>query len=238
MAKPDKETEETEDLGPDFEQSHAEWLDNPRILLTFGDDWVPGKYQVPGTQVPTPAGFHRAQPHEVTKPVLEFANQVLKIVNPNKLPQAKIIGKRIPGVIESAPVLAQIEWHYDNHPPRPSQGFGPMEGDPFYHMGVSLYMPNVGFGYEPDMDEWLRNHGFGFGLGVIIPTEGTIPIADPFSPILGDAWCVHRREARELVYPVPHEASPATTVGQWVGVDVIRPCRASFSVRSSCEACV
>ena len=145
--------EENPDLDePGWEESHEEWLANPRITVSFAadPDWVPGKYQVPGSQVPRPPGYHRARPHEITKPVLQFATQVLKVANPDKLPQAKVIGKRIPGVIESTPVIAQIEWHLDNHPPRPEQGLGPMEGDPFYHMGISLYLPNdqsVGFGW-------------------------------------------------------------------------------------------
>src|SRR5271157_3295657 len=115
-----------------------------RIQVSGDGDWSPGKYKTPGTQVPKPAGYHRAMPHEVTKPVLTFANQVLEVANPKpRLPQSHIIGKRIPGVVEGSPLLAQIEWHFDNHPARPDQGLGPMEGDPFYHMGVSLYMPDV-----------------------------------------------------------------------------------------------
>lgn len=107
-----------------------------------GDEFVPGKFKVPGTQVPKPEGFHRARAHEVTKPVLAFANEVLKVANPEKLPQSQVIGKRLPGIVEGTPVLAQIEWHFDNHPARPSQGYGPMEGEPFYHMGVTLYLPD------------------------------------------------------------------------------------------------
>jgi hypothetical protein len=150
-----------EDLRPMWEESHEEWLENPRIL-TFGqnDDWVPGKYKTPGAQVPQPAGYHRARVHEVTKPVLAFANQALKVSNPEKLPQSHIIGKRIPGIVENTPVLAQIEWHLDNHPPRPAQGYGPMEGPDFYHMGVSLYIPDS---------------AIGFGLGVIIPMQASKP---------------------------------------------------------------
>ena len=106
------------------------------------DEFTPGKYKTPGTQVPKPEGFHRARAHEVTKPVLAFANEVLKVANPEKLPQAQVIGKRLPGIVEGTPVLAQIEWHLDNHPARPSQGYGPMEGEPFYHMGVTLYLPD------------------------------------------------------------------------------------------------
>jgi len=106
------------------------------------DEFVPGKFKTPGTQVPKPEGFHRARAHEVTKPVLAFANQVLKVANPEKLPQSEVIGKRLPGIVEGSPVLAQIEWHFDNHPPRPALGLGPMEGEPFYHMGVSLYIPD------------------------------------------------------------------------------------------------
>ena len=107
------------------------------------DEFVPGKFKTPGTQVPKPEGFHRARAHEVTKPVLAFANQVLKVANPEKLPQSEVIGKRLPGIVEGSPVLAQIEWHFDNHPPRPTLGLGPMEGDPFYHMGVTLYLPDT-----------------------------------------------------------------------------------------------
>ena len=109
----------------------------------MSEDFVPGKFKTPGTQVPKPDGFHRARAHEVTKPVLAFANQVLKVANPDKLPQAEVIGKRLPGLVEGSPVLAQIEWHFDNHPPRPTLGLGPMEGDPFYHMGVTLYLPDT-----------------------------------------------------------------------------------------------
>ena len=108
----------------------------------MSEDFIPGKFKTPGTQVPKPEGFHRAKAHEVTKPVLAFANQVLKVVNPEKLPQSEVIGKRLPGIVEGSPVLAQIEWHFDNHPPRPALGLGPMEGEPFYHMGVSLYIPD------------------------------------------------------------------------------------------------
>jgi len=85
---------------------------------------------------------HRARAHEVTKPVLAFANEVLKVANPEKLPQAQVIGKRLPGIVDGTPVLGQIEWHFDNHPARPSLGLGPMEGEPFYHMGVTLYLPD------------------------------------------------------------------------------------------------
>jgi hypothetical protein len=136
----------------------------------FGiEEWVPGKYQTPGTQVPEPPGFHRARPHEVTKPVLSFANQALKIANPEKLPQAKVIGKRIPGVVENTPIIAQIEWHLDNHPPRPAQGYGPMEGPDFYHMGVSLFLP----------DDTSK---VGFGLGVIIPMQAAQQSSDDQHP--------------------------------------------------------
>ena len=106
------------------------------------DEFTPGKYKTPGTQVPKPEGFHRARAHEVTKPVLAFANEVLKVANPEKLPQAQVIGKRLPGIVDGTPVLGQIEWHFDNHPARPSLGLGPMEGEPFYHMGVTLYLPD------------------------------------------------------------------------------------------------
>jgi len=160
-----------EDLSPMYEESHEEWLENPRIL-TFGqnDNWVPGKYKTPGAQVPQPIGYHRAKAHEITKPVLAFASQVLKISNPERLPQSHVIGKRIPGIIENTPILAQIEWHLDNHPPRPAEGYGPMEGPDFYHMGVSLYMPDfkVGFG-------WFGSkiaHSIGHFASNIVKTAG------------------------------------------------------------------
>ena len=108
----------------------------------MSDEFTPGKYKTPGTPVPKPEGFHRARAHEVTKPVLAFANEVLKVANPEKLPQAQVIGKRLPGIVDGTPVLGQIEWHFDNHPARPSLGLGPMEGEPFYHMGVTLYLPD------------------------------------------------------------------------------------------------
>lgn len=122
------------------------------VTSFFGiEDWIPGKYQTPGAKVPDPLGFHRARDYEVTEPMRSFAWQVLKIANPKKLPQGKIIGKRIQGVVENTPIIGQIEWHLDNHPPRPSQGYGPMEGPNFYHMGVSLFLPdnpqNIGFGW-------------------------------------------------------------------------------------------
>ena len=161
-----------EDLSPMYEESHEEWLENPRIL-TFGqnDNWVPGKYKTPGAQVPQPTGYHRARAHEVTKPILAFANQALKISNLEKLPQSHIIGKRIPGIVENIPVLAQIEWHLDNHPPRPAKGYGPMEGPDFYHMGITLYMPDdfqVGFG-------WFGSkiaHSMGHFASNIVKTAG------------------------------------------------------------------
>jgi len=160
-----------EDLRPMWEESHEEWLENPRIL-TFGqnDDWVPGKYKTPGAQVPQPIGYHRAKAHEITKPVLAFASQVLKISNPERLAQSHVIGKRISGIIENTPVLAQIEWHLDNHPPRPAEGYGSMEGPDFYHMGISLYMPDfkVGFG-------WFGSkiaHSFSHFASNIVKTAG------------------------------------------------------------------
>lgn len=171
--KPETDDDEDEYIAPSWEQSHAEWLDNPRILMSFGDDWIPGKYRVPGTQVPSPPGYHRAQAHEVTRPVLKFANQALRTANPEKLPQDRVIGKRVIGLIENLPVVAQIEWHLDNHPPRPNLGIGPMEGDPFYHMGVTLYMPNdpaVAFGFHLSFKVAL--HGVGHFASNIVKTAG------------------------------------------------------------------
>lgn len=202
MPKPDsknKSEEEKEDLSPKWEESHEEWLENPRIL-TFGqNDWVPGMYRTPGAQVPQPVGYHRARAHEVTKPVLAFANQVLRISNPEKLPQSHIIGRRIPGIIENTPVLAQIEWHLDNHPPRPTQGYGPMEGPDFYHMGVSLYIPdnaNIGFGWfgsklTRSMGHFASNivktagHEIGHVTHTLQDAEGAVSGVIKYVPIIG-----------------------------------------------------
>jgi hypothetical protein len=186
---------------PGWEESHEEWLENPRILFSMaGDaDWIPGRYQVPGSQVPKPLGYHRARAHEITKPVLQFASQVLKIANPDKLPQNKVIGKRIPGVIDNMAVIAQIEWHLDNHPPRPELGLGPMEGDPFYHMGISLYLPNdsnVGFGWfgsklAKGVGHFISNvvktagHEVGHVLSPIQKLEGKISKGIKKVPVIG-----------------------------------------------------
>lgn len=196
----DKSEEEKEDLSPKWEESHEEWLENPRIL-TFGlNDWVPGMYRTPGAQVPQPIGYHRARAHEVTKPVLAFANQVLRVSNPEKLPQSYIIGRRIPGIVENTPVLAQIEWHLDNHPPRPGQGYGPMEGPDFYHMGVSLYIPNdfsnVGFGWfgsklTRSMGHFASNivktagHEIGHVTHTLQDAEGAVSGVIKHVPIIG-----------------------------------------------------
>jgi hypothetical protein len=203
MPKPDskdKSEEEKEDLSPKWEESHEEWLENPRIL-TFGqNNWVPGMYRTPGAQVPQPIGYHRARAHEVTKPVLAFANQVLRVSNPEKLPQSHIIGRRIPGIVENTPVLAQIEWHLDNHPPRPAQGYGPMEGPDFYHMGVSLYIPNdfsnVGFGWfgsklTRSMGHFASNivktagHEIGHVTHTLQDAEGAVSGVIKHVPIIG-----------------------------------------------------
>jgi hypothetical protein len=91
-------------------------------------------YSKPGSQVPNPGGYRRATQKEITRNVLSFARAALQKSNPRGLPQGKVIGNRLASNIEGKVVIAQIEWHYDNHP----KGKGP----PFWHMGMSIFMPS------------------------------------------------------------------------------------------------
>ena len=89
--------------------------------------------------VPIPPGYRRATPKEITKPVLKFANVALQHALP--------IGKQQVTTVTNPDktqhlVMALTEVHWDNHPPRPKQGFKAYEGPEFLHPGISMLVPD------------------------------------------------------------------------------------------------
>jgi uncharacterized membrane protein YgcG len=95
--------------------------------------------------VPIPPGFRRAKQHEITTPVLKFSRQALEDVLPVGKHQVGVIDGPIdvnqeylakqgqPHQAAKRLIVAQSEYHYDNHP----TGGGPE----FWHPGISLLVP-------------------------------------------------------------------------------------------------
>lgn len=89
--------------------------------------------------VPMPSGYRRAAPKEITKPVLTFANKALQHALPIGKQQTTTVAEK-DGAHHL--VMALTEVHWDNHPPRPKQGFKAYEGPEFLHPGISMLVPN------------------------------------------------------------------------------------------------
>jgi len=93
--------------------------------------------------VPIPSGYRRAKANEVTKPVLQFARLALEDALPIGKHQTTVINghtttdeekKGAKGKTAERTIIAQTEYHYDNHP---SGG----KGDPYWHPGISILVP-------------------------------------------------------------------------------------------------
>lgn len=96
--------------------------------------------------VPMPAGYRRATPKEITKPVLKFAQTALQHALP--------VGKKQTATVTNPDktqhlVMALTEVHWDNHPPRPKQGFKAYEGPEFLHPGISILVPDFQVSSNP-----------------------------------------------------------------------------------------
>ena len=107
---------------------------------TFGADTskIAGNFTKKGTQVPTPVGYRRAKQSEITPAVQGFAKAALSQFGQvsKKKGEAASIGMRYSAVVDGKEYLSQCEWHFDNHP----KGG---KGDPFWHMGSSIFVPEV-----------------------------------------------------------------------------------------------
>jgi hypothetical protein len=93
--------------------------------------------------IPIPDGYRRAKQDEITKGVLTFASVALQHCLPIGKHQATIVTgpvntaeekKKAKGKTGERFVVAQSEWHWDNHP---AGGKGPE----FWHPGISILVP-------------------------------------------------------------------------------------------------
>ena len=142
------------------------WLWN-KAKAMFGDD------SGPPAVVPIPAGYKRARPHEVTKPVLAFANLALR----HPMPIGKRVGTVINDHLGERMIIAQTEWHHDNHDNNP-KGVGPAT----WHPGISILVPIDNSSTVPaDLavvgEEWCCE----FGSALVTAPSGKLTLA-PAAP--------------------------------------------------------
>ncbi|VVB55266.1 Putative peptidoglycan binding domain protein [uncultured archaeon] len=128
-------------------------------------------------QVPMPSGYRRATAKEITKPVLSFARIALQHATPIGKQQVTTVTQPTG---KHQQVMALTEVHYDNHPPRPSEGYKAAEGPPFLHPGISMLVPKQQAinPYRTQMPGLPESHnefaGFGAELEGLRPNEETI----------------------------------------------------------------
>jgi hypothetical protein len=118
---------------------------------------VPVGFGVDVPKVAMPAGYRRATAKEITKPVLKFANKALE----HALPIGKLQVATVTNADKTQHVVGALtEVHYDNHPPRPKQGYKAYEGPEFLHPGISMLVPdfhsNPAIASNATPDQWAH----------------------------------------------------------------------------------